>query len=260
MEMLTFPLLIATFLVTLWLTSHIAKQLHARHWNMPVILGAWVVGLILAFASLVLIDVLALDPLVGLALKIGLPLFFTTLSYVLFTQLSAGSALTVNVAATFIGLILAVASVVILGLPVDKTFQAGKIALNNAKATVTSMITGKPYEPTQLANATEVVVPAEPEPEPVFTTKDFLPDEARVALEKAEKTVYTEPHFRNMSIFNARRAVGMRIRTLSKDGKVSQGKLEAVNGGDLIVTLRRPEGVAQVPIAMSSLKKLEVYR
>jgi hypothetical protein len=52
----------------------------------------------------------------------------------------------------------------------------------------------------------------------------------------------------------------MRVRVSWKDGKTAAGKLDAVQGGDLIVTLRRKEGVAQVPISMSRLKKLEVYR
>ncbi|PWR00259.1 hypothetical protein [Leucothrix pacifica] len=262
MEMLTFPILIVTFLLTLWLTSHIARQLHARQWKMPFILGAWVTGLIFTFASLVLVDVLNVDQPIKLALQILLPVFFTTLAFVLFTQSTPGSAFTTNVAGVFIGLILAVVSIVIIGLPIDKTVQAGQAVFNNAKSSVTSMITGKEAKPAMSVaiNEPEVQEEIEPEPEPVYTTKDFLPDSARIALEKAETKVYTEPHFRNMSIFNARRAVGMRIRASWKDGKVSLGKLEAVQGGDLIVSLRRKEGVAQVPIAMSGLKKLEVYR
>ena len=54
--------------------------------------------------------------------------------------------------------------------------------------------------------------------------------------------------------------IGKRVRASWRDGKVSVGKLEAVEGGDLIVSLRREEGIAQVPISMSRLKKLEVFR
>ena len=98
------------------------------------------------------------------------------------------------------------------------------------------------------------------EVEPVYTTKDFLPPNAQKALEKQEKIVYTQPHFRSINILNARRVIGKRVRASGKDGKVFIGKLEAVLGGDLIVSLRREEGTAQVPITMSGLKKLEVYR
>lgn len=260
MEMLTFPILIVTFLITLWLTSHIAKQLHARQWKMPFVLGAWVAGLVFTFASLVLVDVLGVEQPLKLGLQILLPVFFTTLAFVLFTQSTPGSAFTVNVAGVFIGLILAVVAIVVIGLPVDRTMQAGQALFTNAKSSVITMITGKAVEPAVSVSINEPEVVEEVEPEPVYTTKDFLPDSARIALEKAETKVYTEPHFRNMSIFNARRAVGMRIRASWKDGTISLGKLEAVQGGDLIVSLRRREGVAQVPIAMSSLKKLEVYR
>ena len=262
MEMLTFPILIVTFLLTLWLTSHIARQLHARQWKMPFVLAAWVTGLIFTFASLVLVDVLGLEQPIKLALQIALPVFFTTLAFVLFTRSGFGSAFTTNIAGAFIGLILSVVAIVVIGLPVDKTFSAGQAVLGNAKSTVLSMITGKQVEPAvQVSiNEPEVADVLEDVPEPIYTTNDYLPDSARIALEKAQTKSYTEPHYRNMSIFNARRAVGMRIRASWKDGKVSLGKLEAVQGGDLIVTLRRKEGVAQVPIAMSSLKKLEVYR
>lgn len=260
MEMLTYPILIVTFLTTLWLTSQIARQLHARYWKMPFILAAWIVGLTFTFASLVLIDVLELAQPVKLALQLAFPIFFTTLAYVLFTQLNLGSAITTNVAGVFIGLILAVVAIVVIGLPVDRTLLASKTLFNNTKLSVTSMITGKQKELLDVTILEKTEDTQTFEPEPVYKTEDFLPDEARLALQKAEKRVYTEPHFRNMSIFNARRAVGMRIRASSKDGNVSLGKLEAVQGGDLIVTLRRKEGVAQVPIAMSSLKKLEVFR
>lgn len=260
MEMLTFPILIVTLLLTLWLTSHIARQLHARQWKMPFVLASWVGGLIFTFASLVLVDVLELDQPFKLALQIALPAFFMTLAFVLFTQSTFGSAITTNIAGIFIGLILTVVAIVVIGLPVDKTLYAAQSVINNAKSSVISIITGKKADPAVQVNISESEVIEEPEPEPVYTTKDYLPDSARVALERAEAKVYTEPHFRNMSIFNARRAVGMRVRLSRKDGKVSLGKLEAVQGGDLIVTLRRKEGVAQVPVAMSSLKKLEVYR
>ena len=261
MEMLTFPILIVTFLLTLWLTSHIARQLHARQWKMPFVLGAWVAGLVFTFASLVLVDVLGLEQPLKLGLQILLPVFFSTLAFVLFTQSTPGSAFTINIASVFIGLILAVVAIVVIGLPVDKTMQAGQAVFTNAKSSVITMITGKEAEPAIRVSIHEPEAEdVEIEPEPVYKTKDFLPDSARLALERAETKVYTEPHYRNMSIFNARRAVGMRIRASWKDGTISLGKLEAVQGGDLIVSLRRREGVAQVPIAMSSLKKLEVYR
>jgi len=258
MEMLTFPILIVSFLITLWLTSHIAKQLYARHWKMPVVLACWVVGLIFSIASLILLDVLTLEPILKLGLQIFLPIFFTTLAYVLFTQMGVASALTTNVAGVFIGLILSVAAIVILGLPVEKTFASASGLFQNSKAQLTSLITGKEVIVAPVAKVEEETV--EEVIEPNYTTEDFLPPEARAALKKKKARVYTDPHYRDMSIFNARRAIGMRVRVSWKDGNTASGKLDAVQGGDLIVTLRRKEGVAQVPIAMSRLKKLEVYR
>ena len=258
MEMLTFPVLIVSFLITLWLTSHIAKQLHARHWKMPIILASWVAGLIFSIASLILLDVLTLEPMLKLGLQIGLPVFFTTLAYVLFTQLGVASAFTTNIAGIFIGLILSVVSIVGLGLPVEKTFASVGSAFTSTKAQLSSLITGKEVPVVAVAEVEEEV--EEEVVEEAYTTNDYLPPEAKIALENQKKKVYTDPHYRNMSIFNARRAIGMRVRVSWKDGKISRGKLDAVQGGDLIVTLRRREGVAQVPIAMSSLKKLEVFR
>ena len=259
MEMLTFPILILTLLITLWLTSHIAKQLHARNWKMPVIFGAWVVGAIFSITGLVLLDVLdlGLEPMVMKALQIAIPVFFTTVAYILFTQLNLASAFTTNVAGVFIGLILSVVAIVALGLPVERTFKSASILLQNSKAQLTSMITGEEIKPIVEVADTQVV---EDEPLPIYTTNDYLPPEAQAALEKQKNRVFTDPHYRDMSIYNARRAIGMRIRVSWKDGKTAAGKLDAVQGGDLIVTLRRKEGAAQVPIAMSRLKKLEVYR
>jgi len=256
MEMLTFPVLIVSILVTLWLTSHIAKQLHARHWKMPVIFACWVIGFIFSIASLILLDVLTLEPLLKLGLQIGLPIFCTTLAYVLLTQLGVASALTTNVAGVFIGLILSVVVIVTLGMPIDKTFSSASSIFHTSKAQLTSMITGK--EVVVLAAVEEV--PEEEVVEKLYTTNDFLAPEAQAALERQKNKVYTDPHYRDMNIFNARRAIGMRVRVSWKDGKTAAGKLDAVQGGDLIVTLRRKEGAAQVPIAMSRLKKLEVYR
>ena len=114
MEMFTFPILILTFLITLWLTSHIAKQLHARNWKMPIIFGAWVVGAIFSVAGLILLDVIniGLEPIVLKVLRIAIPVIFTTLAYILFTQLGLASAFTTNVAGVFIGLILSVVAIV----------------------------------------------------------------------------------------------------------------------------------------------------
>jgi len=259
MEMLTFPILIVTFLLTLWLTSHIARQLHAPHWKMPVIFIAWILGVLFSFLSLVLLDVIVLEQPITLALQITLPLLFSTLIFVLFTRLSWMSAFTTNIAGLFIGLILSVVAIVVLGMPVDRTFAAGNVLFHNAKAEVLAVITGDAPQLKSL-DSFEQSNEIEEELEPTYSTRDFLTPEAKAALDRADKKVYTAPQYRSMSIYNARRAVGMRVRASWKDGTVSTGKLEAVQGGDLIVSLRREEGIAQVPIAMSSLKKLEVFR
>jgi len=264
MEMLVFPVAIATFLITLFLTSHIAKQVHGKHWKMPVIFMSWVVGGIFAFLAYVSLDVLPiaeLDSTIVLVLKFALPLLLSTLVFMLLIRLNFMSAFTVNVAGLFIGLILAVVAVVVLGHPLDRAVNTSNIALQTAKENVVSMITGKPVDKEALAK----LDPAEEEEvveelDPVYTDKDFLPPSAQKALEVQEEKIYTQPHYRNINVLNARRVVGKRVRASWKDGKVSVGKLEAVQGSDLIVSLRRKEGTAQVPIAMSSLKKLEVYR
>ena len=257
MEMLTFPILIVTFLITLWLTSHIAKQLYARQPGMPWVFTSWLVGIIFGVASLILLDVLALEPMLTVILQIAMPVFFSTLAFVLFTQVSWGGALTTNIAGVFIGLILSVVAMVVLGLPLEKTFSAARVVLHNGKAEITSMVTGKPAD---LIVTEAPVVEDEIELEPVYTSRDFLPEEAQKALAKQDEVVLKTAKYRDINVFNARRAVGKLVRASWKDGRVSSGKLEAVQGGDLIVTLRRKEGLAQVPIAMSKLKKLEVYR
>jgi len=224
---------------------------------MPVIFASWVVGFIFSIASLILVDVLTLEPTLKLGLQIGLPIFFSTLAYVLFTQMGVASAFTTNVAGVFMGLILSVVAIVALGLPVEKTFASANTLFHSSKAQLSSLITGKEVIAPVVKVEEELV---EEVIEPSYSTNDFLPPEAQAALKKKKAYVYTDPHYRDMSIYNARRAIGMRVRVSWKDGNTASGKLDAVQGGDLIVTLRRKEGVAQVPIAMSRLKKLEVYR
>ncbi|PWQ94590.1 hypothetical protein [Leucothrix arctica] len=263
MEMLTFPVIIAVFLVTLFLTSHIAKQVHGKYWKMPVVFMSWVVGGLLAFLALVSIDVLPvaeLDPTIILVLKYALPFLVSTIVLMVLVRLDFMSAFTVNAAGLFIGLILAVVAIVSLGHSIESTVNTGNIVLQTAKANVVSMITGKPVNQEALAKLSPVEVEEEIELEPVYTTKDFLPPSAQKALEVKEQKIYTQPHYRDINVLNARRVIGKRVRASWRDGKVSVGKLEAVEGGDLIVSLRREEGIAQVPISMSSLKKLEVFR
>lgn len=258
MEMLTFPILIATFLITLWLTSHIAKQLFARQPGMSWIFTAWLVGIIFSFASLILLDVLALEPMLTVILQLAMPVFFSTLAFVLFTQVSWGGALTTNIAGVFIGLILSVVALVVLGLPLDKTFSSARVLLHNGKAEITSLVTGKPAD--LIVTEAPVIEEDDIELEPVYTSRDFLPEATQKALAKQDEAVLKTAKYHDINVFNARRAVGKLVRASWKDGRVLSGKLESVQGGDLIVTLRRKEGLAQVPIAMSKLKKLEVYR
>lgn len=264
MEMLTFPVIIAIILVTLFLTSHIAKQVHGKHWKMPVVFASWVVGALFAFLTLVAMELLPvadLDPTIVSVLKYVLPFIVATLVFMLFIRLGFFSALTVNAAGLFIGLILSVTAVVVLGHSIDATATTASTTLQKAKLKTLSMITGEPVDQAALA-ALEPVEEEEvfEEVEPVYTEKDFLPPSAQKALERSEEKIYTQPHFRTINVLNARRVVGKRVRASWNDGKVSVGKLEAVQGSDLILSLRRDEGVAQIPVAMTSLKKLEVYR
>lgn len=263
MEMLTFPVAIATFLITLFLTSHIAKQVHGKHWKMPVIFMSWVVGGIFAFlvyASMDVLPIADLDPTIVLVLKYLLPFLVSTIVFMLLIRLDFMGAMTVNAAGLFIGLILSVVAIVVLGHPLEKTVNIGNVALQTAKINVVSMMTGKPVSQEAVAELNPAEVEVIEELEPVYTEKDFLPPSAQKALVVQEETIYTQPRYRDINVLNARRVVGKRVRASWKNGKISIGKLETVEGGDLIVSLRRKEGIAQVPIAMSSLKKLEVYR
>ena len=263
MEMLTFPVIIAIFLVTLFLTSHIAKQVHGKYWKMPMIFVSWLVGGIFAFLTFVSFDLLPigdLDPTVISFLKYSLPLLVATIIFMLLIRVDFMGALTVNIAGLFISLILSVTAIVVLGHSIEKTMATGNIALQTAKANVVAMIKGEPVDQEALAALSPVEVEEVEELDPVYTNKDFLTPAAQKALEAQEARVYTDPRYRVINVLSARRVIGKRVRASWKGGKVSVGKLEGVQGGDLIMSMRRKEGTAQVPIAMSSLKKLEVYR
>lgn len=264
MDMLIIPIFAFIFLLTLWLTSHIAKQLHADRPAMPWILLSWVVGAIAAFAALVMLDVLqlGLDDPIKLGLQVFLPVFLIVLAYAMFNGLSAGSALTTGIAALFMGLIFSVVAIVVTGKPLDKTIQYSQLTMQNAKQQAVAMITGKKAE---LVDIDKEMSPQEEvakydEPEPVYTSRQLLSDKAQKALDRQEAKGLPSHRYRNIAVYNARRAVGMQIRMSRTDGKVASGKLEEVRGGDLIVIVRRREGAARVPVAMSDLAKLEVYR
>ena len=248
----------------MWLTSHIAKQLHADRPGIPWILLSWVVGGITAFAALVIFDVLQLnlDDPIKLGLQIFLPVFLIVLAYTLFNGLTAGAALTTGIAAIFMGLIFSVVAIVVMGKPLDKTIKYSQLTLQNTKSKAVSMLTGQHV---QLIDIDKAINPDGDiadiiEPEPIYSSRDLLSDRTQRALARQEGKSLPANRYRNMAIYNARRAVGMQIRLLRNDGKVATGKLEEVQGGDLIVLVRRREGAARVPVAMSDLAKLEVYR
>ncbi|HIO92475.1 MAG TPA: hypothetical protein EYG68_06460 [Leucothrix mucor] len=253
MEMFTLPLSVIAFAVTLWITSFFARLLNAKKANMAWIAVSWLIGIILSVVAVIGVNILALEQYLEVAATYFLPLVIFTLVYKVINQMDWMAALTTNIVAIAVGIIAVVLTIVSLGKPLETTIvnlasKAGFLDKNIAEKSDTLMA--------------EVDV-EEDEIEPVFKDADLLNPRVikALAIQKNQKEKgYKEPKFHLISVRYASGAIGYKVRLSQNNGKIVEGSLSKIQGGQLVVKQNLYGGIATTPIAISSVKKLEVYR
>ncbi len=253
MEMLTLPLSIAAFGVTLWITSFFATLLSAEKAGLEWIAVSWLIAGAVTAAALFGVNILALDKYLEVAALLFIPLVTFTLTYKLVNKMNWTAAITTNVVAVAVAIIATVSTIIVLGKPLDKTLMeiASSVGLVDKVVAEDIAVSESDDEYEE-----EVI-------DPVFKETDLLSPKVATALEqqkKREEKYYKEPKFRVINIRHVNGAVGYKIRLSQNSGKVIEGSLRNVRGGELIIQRNLYGGVATIPIAMNTVKKLEVYR
>jgi hypothetical protein len=173
-----------------------------------------------------------------------IPLFIFTIVYRFFNKMNWMAALTTTITAFSVGIILMVIVIISLGKPLDKTIvtmaiKVGFVAENSSDETISEDF----------------------EEEIIFSEQELLSPEVKMALGKQKKEEgYKKRSFHFISLKKANGVIGYKIRLVKINGKVFEGILSDIESGQLIIEHRLYGGVATTPIAMNSVKKLEVYR
>jgi hypothetical protein len=247
MEMFTIPLSIIAFLATLWITSFLAALMRAKKPEMVWIFTAWIIAIILSAVGIFSLRYLLIDKPVLDVLMYLMPLFIFTFVYRFMNKMNWMAAITTTTTAFSVGVIAVVMLIISLGKPLDKTI----INLGSYVGFIDEQVRGK-----TLNEEIE-------EESSVFSEQELLSPQVRAAL-KAQKErqqqSYKQRTFKMISTQHANSAVGYKIRLAKKNGKVFEGILRNIQGGQLIIEHRLYGGVATTPISLNSVKKLEVYR
>ncbi len=249
MEMFTLPLSLIAFVATLWITSFFARLMSAKKPELIWIFATWLLGIMISIGVVISLNLFIDDKQLLVALTYLTPLIVLTIIYRLLNKMDWVAAITTNITALAVGLIATVIVIISIGKPLDKTI----ISMASTIGLVEEI---KPVE--SLAESDE-----EEYEEVILTEQNLLSPQVIAALEKKkirEKKSYIEPKFQVISIRGAKGAIGYKIRLAKNNGKVLEGILSKIRDGQLIVQQNLYGGVATTPIAMGSVKKLEVYR
>lgn len=258
--------LLAAVIVTVLVVSKIAKMLLAKRFQLEWIVLASVVSAVIAIATYVGLNlfVVGLEPMVMLGITFGVMLIISSAAFKYINQMGWGAAIATNVANVVIVLATSVAAVVLNGESLTKTISSITNSAKNNTAMVGSMV-----NPNAMPNTTNENVEMNlPEDEvldddgiePMITELDLLPTGAIKALAKNKKHVYVEPKYYVVSINSIHSLVGKSLKVYKKNGSVITGYLENISGNDAVLNQRISGGTAITPVALSAIKKLEVYR
>lgn len=247
MEMFTIPLSIIAFLATLWITSFLAGLMRAKKPEMVWIFTAWIIAIILSAVGIFSLRYLLIDKLVLDVLMYLIPLFIFTFVYRFMNKMNWMAAITTTTTAFSVGVISVVILIIFLGKPLDKTI----INLGSYAGFIDEQVREK-------------TISEEIEEESrIFSEQELLSPQVRAAL-KAQKErqqqSYKQLTFKMISTQQANSAIGYKIRLAKKNGKVFEGILRNIQDRQLIIEHRLYGGVATTPIALNSVKRLEVYR
>ncbi|MCK5916977.1 MAG: hypothetical protein KAG34_01035 [Cocleimonas sp.] len=250
MEIFTLPLSLVAFASTLWITSFFARLMSAKKPDMVWIFAAWLLGIMFSISIVISLSLFVFDKHILVALTYLTPLVVFTIIYRFLNKMNWLAAITTNITAFSIGVIATVIVIISIGKPLDKTI----ISLADDIGLIEEM---RPVESLEDADKEEY------KEEATLTDQDLLSPQVIAALEKKkirDQKSYIEPKFQLISIRRVNGAIGYKIRLSQKNGKVLEGILSKVRGSQLIVEKNLSGGVATTPIAMGSVKRLEVYR
>ena len=272
--------------VTLFAVSHIAKMLQAERYQMVWVLMASVVSILLA--SIVLIPLrIYVEGLDKQQMMIASGVVFLLISSFIFklvNKMSWLGAITTNIANLFIGLMTLVAAVVLNGQSIEKTYQTVSANVQNSSQMIEAVATGKEpmgelievdhatninnSSPSLLSVDDESFVEEEgsdsatsdSEEEAKVSELDLLPEDIATAIKSKYAIRYIEPKYLDMRVRSINQLIGYPIRISQYNGQVTAGLLTKIKDSKAVLSRRIESGEALLPISISSIKKLEVYR
>jgi len=248
MEMFTIPLSIIIFLITLWVTSFLAGLMRAKKPQMVWIFASWLIATLLSIVGIFALRYLVFDKLIIDILMYLIPLYLFTFVYRFVNKMNWMAAIATTTTAFSVGMIAIVMLIIALGKPLDKT-------IINIAAYVG--FADQPF-------AEKIVSEEEEEETRVFSEQELLNPQVRAALiaqeERQQQRYKQQLTFKIISTQQAKSAIGYKIRLAKTNGKVFEGILSNIQQGQLIIEHRLYGGIATTPIALNSVKKLEVYR
>ncbi len=246
--------LFLAFLVTIFLLSKLAKMLNAKNAEIGWIFGALLLGIIIAslfWVSFLIID-LKFDPYLMVVFILVAPF---SIAYKYINKLNWSGAFTLNVAGIAIGLLTLVAATVFNGKSIDESLNFIQ-TFANKDASVSSDV----QDNSDATELSEETAQTETPIEESITELDLLPAKAVRDIKRKEKKTYKEPKFRVVSISNIYSAIGHKIRIHRRNGNTIIGGLKRVEGGDLLVSWYENKGNVVMPISISKIQKVEVYK
>lgn len=279
--------------VTLFLVSYIAKMLNAKRHGPGWIFVSWITGGIAASGLLLFVGLLlqSLDPALMMVISLVISLIAASAAYKYINQMSWGGAITTHISSTILGFMAVITALILNGNSLKNTMDSIAIATHQAATQAPGLnginpdqalpqnqfdLSGKSVADDTLAiqhfNENSHTISTDPLPsnvsnsntdeEPIESTPkedDLLPVGAKQELAKAQKP-YVSPKYHVVRIGNLRSLVGRQIRVHKSNGKVVAGALETIRAGDVVIKQRIHGGEAVIPVTISKIRKLEVYR
>ncbi len=258
--------------VSVFAVSKIAEMLHAKKPGMERILFASLIGSLAAFITLVALGALVknVDPMIMMILSILAMFLVSTLAFKSINEMSWSGAITTNIANIALVLMTGTAAIVLNGESIDKAIKSVQNTFNTNTAIVENLADGNTdamsiiddlnEENNDQTNNEELAL--DYDMEPTFKEIDLLPAATvkELADNKKRATERRAPKFRVISLNNIRSAVGKNIRIKNSNGRSIIGALKDISANALIIEQRINGGLATMPISMTKIQKLEVYR
>ncbi len=267
---LTLSLLVAVG-ITLFAVSKIAKMLLAKRSGLEWITIASIVSALIAVVTYVTLNiyVAGLEPMVMLGITFAAMILFSSIAFKIFNQMSWGAAIATNVANVVIMLATSVGAIVLNGESLSKVVSSISHSAKSKTMMVDSMVNGAD----NTLETTEIGIPEDEvhedsSSEPMVAELDLLSEASikpKVAEEKEKqkkKPLFVAPKLKYhvVSIDSIKSLIGKSLKIRTTQGRVIVGQLKQVNGSDAMLYRRVNGGTAVIPMEISSIKKLEVYR